>query len=111
MRSLLILTLLAAGPPPAVALRTRRLLRGPAYEGHAISSASTSARRLEEKALDDDTIHQAVRDWFDDDKKDDVTKEYGSIENWNVKGVTRMTNLFCAGSSYCGVDDLPNSFK
>lgn len=48
MRSLLILTLLAAGTPPAVALRTRRLLRGPAYEGHAISSAS-SARRLDEE--------------------------------------------------------------
>jgi len=96
MRSLLILTLLAAGPPPAVALRARRLLRGPAYEGHAISSAS-SARRLDKVALDNGDIKTAVKLWFEN--KDEAKKKYGDIKDWDTSGVTdigeRLPRLPC----------------
>ena len=96
MRSLLILTLLAAGPPPAVALRTRRLLRGPAYEVHAISSA-LSARRLDKVALDNNEIKTAVELWFEE--KDEAKEKYGDIKDWDTSGVTdigeRLPRLPC----------------
>ena len=45
--------------------------------------------------LDDETIHNAVKDYLEGGKKKDtIIKKYGKIEDWNTSKVTDMSRLF-----------------
>ena len=51
---------------------------------------------IEYLPLDDESIRVAVKDYLEGgERKADIIKKYGNIEDWNTSNVTDMDSMFC----------------